>query len=94
MAAKACSGLQALKPSGLISSGCSAAWLARLTGGQEVRGSNPRSPTFSVRCRDKSRDGWQAIESKGFRVLAARNPKAHYAAREANPASYAGQTKS
>ena len=27
------------------SSGCSAAWLARLTGGQEVGGSNPPTPT-------------------------------------------------
>ena len=26
------------------STGCSAAWLARLTGGQEVDGSNPSSP--------------------------------------------------
>ena len=26
--------------------GCSAAWLARLTGGQKVGGSNPLSPTF------------------------------------------------
>ncbi len=25
--------------------GCGAAWLARLTGGQEVPGSNPGSPT-------------------------------------------------
>ena len=75
-----------------FSSGCSAAWLARLTGGQEVRGSNPRSPTFSVRCRDKSLDGWQAIESKDFRVPASRNPKAYHTVGEANPASYAGQS--
>ena len=27
------------------SSGCSAAWLARLTGGQKVAGSNPVTPT-------------------------------------------------
>jgi hypothetical protein len=27
--------------------GCGAAWLARLTGGQEVPGSNPGSPTGS-----------------------------------------------
>ncbi len=34
--------------------GCGAAWLARLTGGQEVPGSNPGSPTMKVqvRCRE------------------------------------------
>ena len=29
-------------------SGCSAAWLARLTGGQEVVGSNPTSPIVAL----------------------------------------------
>ncbi len=29
----------------ILVSGCGAAWLARLTGGQEVAGSNPASPT-------------------------------------------------
>ena len=28
------------------SSGCGAAWIARLTGGQKVAGSNPVTPTF------------------------------------------------
>ena len=31
--------------------GCGAAWLARLTGGQEVAGSNPASPTRKVQVR-------------------------------------------
>ena len=31
--------------------GCGAAWLARLTGGQEVAGSNPASPTTKVQVR-------------------------------------------
>ncbi len=31
--------------SGVSTTGCSAAWLARLTGGQKVGGSNPPSPT-------------------------------------------------
>ncbi len=34
--------------------GCSAAWLARLTGGQEVGGSNPLSPTSRV-CPTKAK---------------------------------------
>ena len=33
------------------STGCGAAWLARLTGGQEVAGSNPASPTIEVQVR-------------------------------------------
>ena len=35
-------------------SGCSAAWLARLTGGQKVAGSNPVTPTT------------EAVNSQGF----------------------------
>ena len=31
-----------------VATGCGAAWLARLTGGQEVPGSNPGSPTSEV----------------------------------------------
>lgn len=45
-----------------------------------------------IRCRDESRDGWQAIESKGFRALSARNPKAYYPSGETNPASCAYQS--
>ena len=33
-------------PLGSFHTGCSAAWLARLSGGQEVVGSNPASPTL------------------------------------------------
>ena len=33
-----------IPPCPLPETGCSAAWLARLTGGQEVDGSNPSSP--------------------------------------------------
>ena len=33
--------------------GCGAAWLARLTGGQEVPGSNPGSPTSRERTLDR-----------------------------------------
>ena len=32
--------------------GCGAAWLARLTGGQEVPGSNPGSPTIISACHE------------------------------------------
>jgi hypothetical protein len=37
-------------PSYLVvcNAGCGAAWLARLTGGQEVPGSNPGSPTRNM----------------------------------------------
>ena len=34
-----------LSASSQVQSGCSAAWLARLTGGQKVEGSNPFTPT-------------------------------------------------
>src|SRR6266567_9378039 len=34
-----------------LNTGCGAAWLARLTGGQEVAGSNPASPTRKVQVR-------------------------------------------
>ena len=36
---------------GSCAAGCGAAWLARLTGGQEVPGSNPGSPTRTVQVR-------------------------------------------
>ena len=36
--------------------GCSAAWLARLTGGQEVGGSNPLSPTLHSILKSPLRD--------------------------------------
>ena len=39
----------------MAKSGCSAAWLARLNGVQEVVGSNPATPITSIRCEFQER---------------------------------------
>ena len=41
---KSLHGLRALEDLSQVLTGCSAAWLARLTGGQKVAGSNPVTP--------------------------------------------------
>jgi hypothetical protein len=43
----------------LIVSGCGAAWLARLLGVQEVPGSNPGSPTNTLKGRLYANNGGQ-----------------------------------
>ena len=51
------------KSADLRVTGCGAAWLARLTGGQEVAGSNPASPTRKEQVRDLR--GSVAVRPKG-----------------------------
>lgn len=43
--------------------GCGAVWLARLTGGQEVGGSNPLSPTTKVQVRGPFRFGGRGLSA-------------------------------
>src|SRR5205807_8429852 len=45
-----------------LTTGCGAAWLARLTGGQEVAGSNPASPTRKSRSEALSEGGAHAVQ--------------------------------
>ena len=46
--------------------GRGAAWLARLTGGQEVAGSNPVAPIFLSRCRIDGYDTFRWSEVRRF----------------------------
>ncbi len=48
-------------------SGCSAAWLAHLTGGQEVAGSNPVSPIFAVQAKNKGDENRESGDTGDLR---------------------------
>lgn len=68
----------------MLSSGCGAAWLARLSGGQEVVGSNPASPTNETSSSDPASG---IAEAGSLRVYPFRHPLRRQGARAVPTAS-------